>query len=145
MDGSWQARVEQGYGPLIAFLAEQVQTAHGRLLLDTRVNRVDWQPGKVEVLATQSGRTMKLEADAAVLTLPLGVWKAGTVSLRRLRVFEDEAAAVRNFSQKSRKVFKRMEFRLMIEFDSGPFQKRRSLEIFSCEPKFIRQPGIPLQ
>jgi phytoene dehydrogenase-like protein len=77
MGGSWQGRIEQGYGSLIAFLVKQVKAAKGHLLLGTQARHIDWQPGKIEVSAVQPGRTVQLEADAAVLTLPLGVWKSG--------------------------------------------------------------------
>jgi monoamine oxidase len=82
MDGWWQARIGQGYSALISFLTKQIQASNGNLLLDTNVNCIDWRPGKVEVSALQQGRSVRLEADTAVLTLPLGIWKAGTVSLR---------------------------------------------------------------
>lgn len=82
MDGSWQARIEQGYGALIDFLAKQVKAANGNLLLQTKVGHLEWEPGKIEVSALQQGRTARFEADAVVLTFPLGVWKADAVSLR---------------------------------------------------------------
>jgi monoamine oxidase len=80
IDGAWQARVDQGYGTLILFLVYEAKAAGTNLLLDTSVERIDWRHGKVEVSASQGARSIKLEADAAILTLPLGVWKAGTVS-----------------------------------------------------------------
>ncbi len=80
MDGSWQARIKEGYGALIQFLAQQIKAANGVLLLDTKVARIDWQPGKIEVAAAREGTTARLEADAALITLPLGALKAGTVS-----------------------------------------------------------------
>jgi monoamine oxidase len=86
MGGSWQGRIEQGYGSLIAFLVKQVKAAKGHLLLGTQARHIDWQPGKIEVSAVQPGRTVQLEADAAVLTLPLGVWKAATVLSLRTKI-----------------------------------------------------------
>ncbi|HEY3861547.1 MAG TPA: NAD(P)/FAD-dependent oxidoreductase [Verrucomicrobiae bacterium] len=82
MDGSWQARIEQGYGALIDFMAKQIKQANGNLFLDTKASHIEWQPGKINIAAMQQGRNINLHADAVVLTLPLGAWKAGTVSFR---------------------------------------------------------------
>ena len=82
MGGSWQARIAHGYGALILFLVNELKAGGANLLLETSVGQVDWHPGKVEVTATQKGRTTKFEANAGILTYSLGVWKAGTVSFR---------------------------------------------------------------
>jgi monoamine oxidase len=97
MDGSWQARIEQGYGALVSFLAKQIKAAKGNLFLNTKAIHIDWQPGKIEISAMQQGRIMRLEADAAILTLPLGAWKAGTVSLRPALASKVDAIAQLEF------------------------------------------------
>jgi monoamine oxidase len=63
-----------GYGPLLHWLATQVQAAGAKLHLAAPVREIRWQPGAVEVL-TDSGVTFY---SAQVLcTVPLGVWQLG--------------------------------------------------------------------
>ncbi len=79
MDGDWQGRVSHGYGAVLQFLQQETR-AHGvRMFRNARVRRVRWNPAGVEVAWRGTRGTEILSADTAILTLPLGVWKARTV------------------------------------------------------------------
>lgn len=69
-----------GYGRLVDFLVQETQKLGGELLLGHAVNDVRWRPGVVELRCTTStcGPTT-VRADAAVVTLPVGVLQAGDV------------------------------------------------------------------
>jgi monoamine oxidase len=74
-------RVVEGYAQLPAFLERRFLEAGGELLVSAPVRSVDWQPGRVEVAThdgTLSGRIF--QASKAILTLPLGVLQAKSVS-----------------------------------------------------------------
>ena len=62
-----------GYAPLIAHLAE---VARDRLVLQTIVTRVAWEPGSVTVDATRAGEKLRIHAKRAIVTLPIGVLQA---------------------------------------------------------------------
>jgi monoamine oxidase len=63
-----------GYGPLLQWLATQVQAAGAKLHLATEVREIRWQPGSAEVL-TESGETYY--GKQVLCTVPLGVWQLG--------------------------------------------------------------------
>lgn len=65
-------RVLQGYGGLARFLAGGLD-----IRLETCVSAIAWEPGRAELtLRDAAGRTSRVEAGAAVVTLPLGVLQA---------------------------------------------------------------------
>ena len=61
-----------GYGPLLEALARQGQAAGVLLQLNTAVQALHWQPGRVEALCSEGRR---YSARQALLTVPLGVWQ----------------------------------------------------------------------
>jgi monoamine oxidase len=63
-----QPRPWGGYGPLLGFLAKDLQVQ-----LQTVVRRVRWSRGSVEVRGTFRGRPWSAWAPRAVVTLPIGV------------------------------------------------------------------------
>jgi monoamine oxidase len=71
-------RVEGGYGALLAVLARAVR---GSIRLSTTVEEIRWRPGAVEVRARGAAGSplAPVRADRAVVTLPLGVLRAGSV------------------------------------------------------------------
>ncbi len=105
MDGSSQARLAQGYGPVIDFLVREIEAAGGKLVSGTAVRRADWKPGNVEVTTETDGRTSKLAGAAALFTLPLGVWKAGTVSLHPALPEKAEACRQLEFGNVMKVIF----------------------------------------
>ncbi|TGE23900.1 hypothetical protein E5K00_01405 [Hymenobacter aquaticus] len=62
-----------GYGPLLAYLARQVQDAGGRIQLSTVVETIRWQRGQVEIRCDHNRR---YSAPQALVTVPLGVLQA---------------------------------------------------------------------
>jgi len=70
-----QWRPRGGYGPLVDDLVRRVGQRGVEMRLGEAVTGVTWKRGVVEVRA---GATVH-RAAAAVITLPLGVWRAGTV------------------------------------------------------------------
>jgi monoamine oxidase len=116
-------RVVEGYAQLPAFLERRFLEAGGELLLSAPVRSVDWQPGRVEVATldgtvegTLSGRIF--QASAAILTLPLGVLQAKSVSFTpEPRILETAGRLTMG-----------PVARLVYEFDRGFWSKFRSLD-----------------
>jgi monoamine oxidase len=79
MQNTKQGRINEGYGALVNFLEQEIRAHGGKLVTGATVKKVNWQPGHVEVMFRHDDREILVEADAAVVTLPLGVLKAGTV------------------------------------------------------------------
>jgi monoamine oxidase len=72
--------VEAGYHALPAFLSDRFRAAGGTLLLEHPVSRVRWSQNAVAVSGVNAGgESFELHAERAIVTLPLGVLKAGTV------------------------------------------------------------------
>ncbi|HET9096856.1 MAG TPA: NAD(P)/FAD-dependent oxidoreductase [Candidatus Baltobacteraceae bacterium] len=65
-----QSRPLEGYGKLVKHLAAGTSD---KLLLDTRVERIAWSPGRVEVCATRYGEPLEIHASRAIITVPVGV------------------------------------------------------------------------
>ena len=77
--GSEQSRLNLGYGALIDWFADRVRKRGGRFILNGRARALKWKRRSVELLV-QRGRTKEvLKANAAVITLPLGVLKTGAL------------------------------------------------------------------
>jgi monoamine oxidase len=108
-------RVVEGYAQLPAYLARRFLEAGGELLLSAPVRSVDWQPGRVEV-ATHDGSVF--QASKAILTLPLGVLQAGSVS------FTPEPAILQVAAQ----LIMGPVARVVYEFDRGFWSKFRSFD-----------------
>jgi monoamine oxidase len=73
-------RVETGYAAIPNFLAEQFVRLGGHLMLDAPAQRVTWKRGTVAIaVRDQGGRSSELQADRAVITVPLGVLQAETI------------------------------------------------------------------
>lgn len=71
---------ERGYGALIDWLAASAKEQGVEIRLQTRVRSVRWRPGEVEVFAQTADEETASRAERAIITLPLGVLKAKTVS-----------------------------------------------------------------
>lgn len=82
MQGDWQGRVKQGYGALIGFYEQQIVRLGGLIIKRAETKWITWKPGRVRVEWQRGSRKGALEADSAVLTFPLGVWKAGAIQFR---------------------------------------------------------------
>lgn len=76
-----QFRLLGGYGRLVDWLAAEVEKSNVRVLLSTNVFEIRWREGRIEVVAGtgRGGEGGTFRARCAVITLPLGVLKAGAV------------------------------------------------------------------
>jgi monoamine oxidase len=70
-------RVAEGYARVPEFLLRRFLAAGGEWVPSAAVRSISWQPGSVKV-ETNAGRAF--QGTAVVITLPLGVLQAGTVS-----------------------------------------------------------------
>lgn len=77
-EGDRSFHVQGGYDQLPTFLAAKIEEHGGRLRLDTRVNSIAWQPGKVVAKTNQGSFT----ARRAVIAIPLGVLLSGAVEFK---------------------------------------------------------------
>jgi monoamine oxidase len=75
-DGDKQSRVREGYGAFVEKLKEAAVERGVKVELGARVSILKWQRGTVTVVTADQ---RKFEANAAVVTLPLGVLKSGRV------------------------------------------------------------------
>jgi monoamine oxidase len=75
-EGEKQARLREGYQSLVEALRNAAIKSGARIELNARVKVARWSRNKVQV-RTEDSRSF--EAEAAIVTLPLGVLKAGTV------------------------------------------------------------------
>jgi monoamine oxidase len=75
-----QFRPRGGFGPMMRALADTLGSSpRNRLRLQCVVESVSWQPGHVQVEARTLEELAAYEARCAIVTLPLGVLKAGSV------------------------------------------------------------------
>ena len=65
------ARVVQGYDGIPRFLASGL-----KIHLGTRVSEIAWEAGRAELSLQGGGRMSRVEADAVVITIPVGVLQA---------------------------------------------------------------------
>ncbi len=92
MDGEWQGQLDRGYGALVRFLERKIKARAGRIIRRARIETLRWRRGHVRATWRSHGRTQAAHAGAAVLTLPLGVWQAGTVKIQPPLREKDAAA-----------------------------------------------------
>jgi monoamine oxidase len=74
--GDRQYRIATGYESLVQTVAERIDRTRCDILMNTAVHEIAWRPGQVIVRA---GLTEYL-AQRAIITLPLGVLKSGSVA-----------------------------------------------------------------
>jgi monoamine oxidase len=79
--GSEQARLDTGYGALIDWFANQVRERGGNLLTKCEARALKWKRHHVELLVRRKRTKEVLTANAAVITLPLGVLKSGALKI----------------------------------------------------------------
>ena len=74
--GDHQYRISTGYESLVQTVAERIDRSRCDILMNTAVHEIAWRPGQAIVRA---GLTEYL-APRAIITLPLGVLKSGSVA-----------------------------------------------------------------
>jgi monoamine oxidase len=97
MHGDWQGRVTEGYSALVEFYRQEIEQLGGRIVLNAKVKAIAWRPGRVEVTWGQGQKIGRLEADAAVSTFSLGVWKSGSIRFSPSLKQKDGAARQMGF------------------------------------------------
>jgi len=73
--GTHQFRMTKGYSDLIGWLLTRLARGNVRLLHNTVVKTIRWDPGHVEVEAETPAGARVYHADCVVVTVPLGVLK----------------------------------------------------------------------
>ena len=89
-------RICGGYAQVPEFLAKKLQDAGGTISLETHVQSIAWKPGEVELACRSQGETLRLAANHAVITLPLGVLQQRSVE------FSPEPAEILHAAQSLR-------------------------------------------
>ncbi len=77
--GSKQSRLQLGYGSLVQAIVKQIQSTSAKVRTGCEVRKIQWQKGKVECHFESDGRMEAAFANAAVITVPLGVLKSGKI------------------------------------------------------------------
>ena len=90
MEGEWQGRVNEGYSALVRFFENEIRSRGGTLVKEALVRRIRWKRGAVEITVHRGDGQEMFPAETALVTLPLGVWKAREV------VFDPELAEKQN-------------------------------------------------
>jgi monoamine oxidase len=80
IEGDRIFRIREGYDRLPQFLTQKITEAGGQILLNTLVERIDWNPGHVRISATANGQPTLYEAPQAIITLPLGILQQQSVT-----------------------------------------------------------------
>lgn len=88
IDGDKVLRVVHGYGHLIAWLEQQLRSRNVPIHLGSVVERISWKPAAVKVTDRQ-GR--KVDAARAIITIPMGVLKAGEIHFEPALPHKEEA------------------------------------------------------
>jgi monoamine oxidase len=74
--GNKQFRILDGYDALVEWLRAGLDPQRTDLRLGTLVKQVTWRDGEVEVDCIRGKREQTIRASAAIITIPIGVWKA---------------------------------------------------------------------
>ena len=75
-----QMRVVEGYSALVDYFVREIEARGGRLITGAKVRRIRWEKGNVEALAGVADGEDTFRGHVAVVTLPVGVLKAGDVT-----------------------------------------------------------------
>ena len=93
MGGDEQSRINQGYGALVDFLVAKAREAGADLRKSVLLRKINWESGHVEIEALHDGAIEHFSGDAAIITLPIGVLKSGSVVFQPSLPEKEEAIA----------------------------------------------------
>jgi monoamine oxidase len=79
MESMAQSRLDAGYSALIDFLAEDIRSHGGIILNNALAREIKWQTKTAEIEFQQSDKMEIINADQVIVTVPLGVLKAGAI------------------------------------------------------------------
>ncbi|MFL5494715.1 MAG: flavin monoamine oxidase family protein, partial [Gemmatimonadales bacterium] len=86
-DGEQSSRLREGYDRLIEWLRARLPAGLVELRLEARITDIEWSPGVVRVSTRDPrGRSSEVTGSKAIITLPLGVLKAGPESAGAVRI-----------------------------------------------------------
>lgn len=94
IQGDRAFRITEGFRSIPEWLWRECDPRRVRLHLGMAVFRLEWRRGRVEAHARAAGETRKFTAERAVITVPLGVLKAGRGYRGKIR-FVPEAPEIR--------------------------------------------------
>jgi monoamine oxidase len=97
MKGDEQARINDGYSALVHFFENEIRSRGGTLVKGALARRVRWKAGAVEIRVHRAGAEEMFPAEAALITLPIGVWKAREVLFEPALPEKQEAADAMQF------------------------------------------------
>ncbi|HEX4262800.1 MAG TPA: NAD(P)/FAD-dependent oxidoreductase [Verrucomicrobiae bacterium] len=92
MEGDAQGRVTEGYSALVEFFENEIRARGGMLVTRALVRRIRWKKGSVESIVHRAGGQEMFPAEAALVTLPIGIWKAREVLFEPALAKKQEAA-----------------------------------------------------
>lgn len=84
-----QSRILDGYDAIVAWLRAGIDPSRAQLHFSTVVTSIAWREGDVTI--TTSNETVR--ARAAIVTIPIGVWKAGDIRFDPALAEKDRALA----------------------------------------------------
>lgn len=79
MEGDTQARVKEGYSALVEFFENTIRSRGGTLVKGALVRRIRWKNRAVETIVHRDGSDEMFPSEAAVVTLPIGIWQTRQV------------------------------------------------------------------
>lgn len=79
MEGESQGRVSEGYSALVDYFENAIRSRGGALVKGALVRRIRWKSRAVETIVHRDGADEMFPSEAALVTLPIGVWKARQV------------------------------------------------------------------
>jgi monoamine oxidase len=77
--GQQSFRIQGGYNFVPRTLLAMCDPQHLRINMDTVVERVEWERGRVSVSVSEKSSAAEIKSRMAIVTLPLGVLKSGAV------------------------------------------------------------------
>jgi monoamine oxidase len=76
--GDRMFRMQDGYAALVKWLEREAVRAGAKIHLNSRVQAISWKPNEVTARSVRNGADETFEARAALITLPIGVFKNRT-------------------------------------------------------------------
>lgn len=83
--GNRQFRIVSGYDALIEWLRAGLDPERTELRLGTTVRQISWSDGEVTIDCVRGRQEQTVRAAAAIVTVPIGVWKAARVQEGSIR------------------------------------------------------------
>lgn len=92
MEGETQGRINEGYSALVQFFENNIRASGGTLVKGALARKIRWKRGTVETTVHRGGSEEMFPSEAALVTLPIGVWKTREVLFEPALVKKQQAA-----------------------------------------------------